>query len=68
MEAVDAMSLGMTYAEYRAAVVAEIMRQTAWPEADASNVAGDVDEGQAEGLSPAEAASEILHAYAEDSL
>lgn len=55
----------MTSQEYRNATVAEIARLTGWPTAEADAVAGDVTEMEAEGLSPSDAASEVLAAAAD---
>ena len=52
----------MTYEKYRAAVVADIVRQTGWTSEEASDITGDIEEMQTEGLDPDEAAGEILAA------
>lgn len=50
----------MTYEEYEAAVVAEIIRQTGWTEKEARNMAADLQDFIEDDMSPSDAAQELL--------
>ena len=53
---------------YRSAVIDEIVHRTGWTEREAANTVGDdLTDMMEDGLTPADAASEILLAAAEDS-
>ena len=54
----------MNYEQFEAAVIADIVRQTGWTERQAQNMAGDLQEFIDDGLSPADAVSEIFYAAA----
>ena len=56
----------MTREEYQAAVVAELIRQLGCTPEEAVSEAGDVSDMQDDGLSPEDAASEIIEAGARD--
>jgi hypothetical protein len=56
------MSELLSYEEYEDAVIADIIRQTGWTEQQARNVAGDLDDMRADGLSPSEAVNELFYA------
>lgn len=51
--------------EYTAAVASEIARQTGWTEQEAHNMVADLDDMRADGLTPSDAATEILLAAAD---
>lgn len=57
----------MNQQDYHAAVVAEMVRQTGWPEPEARNMVGapdDLKDSLGDGLTPCDAAHEILVAAA----